>query len=317
MLTSEAEKLLKMEENLHKRVIGQDIAIQAVSNALRRNRAGIKDPNRPIGSFIFLGPTGVGKTELAKALAQYLMDDEKKIIRLDMSEYMEAHSVSKIIGSPPGYVGYGEGGQLTELVKRNPYSVVLLDEIEKAHSNVFNILLQLLDEGHLTDAQGVRVSFKNTIIIGTSNLGGREIAKDIPKIGFESTMEEEKNYREMKEVVMTDVKKLFKPEFINRLDDIIVFHSLTLDNFRQIVSLELDKLVNRLKEEDISISFTSGVKKMLLNYGFSDTYGARPLKREIEKRIENELSKMLIAGKLSRNKQYVIGTKNGHITLQK
>ncbi len=317
MLTSEAEKLLKMEENLHKRVIGQDIAIQAVSDALRRNRAGIKDPNRPIGSFIFLGPTGVGKTELAKALAQYLMDDEKKIIRLDMSEYMEPHSVSKIIGSPPGYVGYGEGGQLTELVKRNPYSVVLLDEIEKAHSNVFNILLQLLDEGHLTDAQGVKVSFKNTIIIGTSNLGGREITRDIPKIGFESTIEEEKNYREMKEVVMTDVKKLFKPEFINRLDDIIVFHSLTLDNFRQIVSLELNKLVKRLEEDEISISFTSGVKKMLLNYGFSDSYGARPLKREIEKRIENELSKMLIAGKLSRNEKYVIGTKNGKIILQK
>jgi ATP-dependent Clp protease ATP-binding subunit ClpC len=316
MLTSEAEKLLKMEENLHKRVIGQEIAIRAVSDALRRNRAGIKDPNRPIGTFIFLGPTGVGKTELAKALAQYLMDDEKKIIRLDMSEYMESHSVAKIIGSPPGYVGYGEGGQLTELVKRNPYSVVLLDEIEKAHANVFNILLQILDEGHLTDAQGVKVSFRNTIIIGTSNLGGREIARDVPRIGFESTSEEEKNYREMKEVVMTDVKKLFKPEFINRLDDIIVFHALTMKELKQIVKLELDKLVERLADEEIEIKFTVSVRNMLLNYGFSETYGARPLKREIEKRIENNLSKFLISGKICKGKSYTISQRKGEIYLK-
>ncbi len=317
MLTSESEKLLTMENSLHKRIVGQDIAIQAISNALRRNRAGIKEPNRPIGSFLFLGPTGVGKTELAKALAQLIMDDEKKIIRLDMSEYMEQHSVSKIIGSPPGYVGYGEGGQLTELVKRNPYSVILLDEIEKAHTNVFNILLQIFDEGHLTDAQGVRVSFKNTIIIGTSNLGGREIAKEIPKVGFESYTEEEKNYNEMKTMVMTDVKRLFKPEFINRLDDIIVFHSLTMQDFKQIVELELNKLIKRLLEEDIKIKFSAQVKKMLLNYGFSQTYGARPLKREIEKRIENPLSKLLITGEISKKISYTIDERDGEIFLKK
>ena len=317
MLASEAKKLLNMEQDLHLQVIGQDIAIRAISDAIRRNRAGIKDPNRPIGTFLFLGPTGVGKTELAKALAKFLMADEKKIIRLDMSEYMEAHSISKIIGSPPGYVGYGEGGQLTELVKRNPYSVILLDEIEKAHPNVFNILLQIFDEGHLTDAQGFRVSFKNTIIIGTSNLGGKEIAKDIPKIGFESSSEEEKNYKEMKNSVMTDVKKLFKPEFVNRLDDIIVFHALTMQDFKQIVVLELDKLSKRLAEENIKIKFTARVKKMLLNYGFSQIYGARPLKREIEKRIENPLSKMLITKEISRNNKYSIDEKNGEIYIKK
>ncbi|RMI19691.1 MAG: ATP-dependent Clp protease ATP-binding subunit [Calditrichaeota bacterium] len=316
VLTSEAEKLLHMEENLHQRVVGQEMAIAAVSDAIRRNRAGLKDPNRPIGAFLFLGPTGVGKTELAKALAEFLMDDEKRIIRLDMSEYMEPHTVSRLIGSPPGYVGYGEGGQLTEAVKRNPYSVVLLDEIEKAHPNIFNVLLQIFDEGHLTDAQGVKVSFKNTIIIGTSNIGAHEIARDVKRIGFETFEDNEKTYEEMKNLVMSEVKKIFKPEFINRLDDIIVFHSLTMEDFKQIVELELGKLQKRLVEQDIKVEFTDRVKKMLLKYGFSEIYGARPLKREIEKRIENPLSRMLIQGQLSKHQSVVLDVQKDEVVVK-
>jgi ATP-dependent Clp protease ATP-binding subunit ClpC len=317
MLESEAEKLLHMEENLHHRVIGQDVAIHAVSDAIRRNRAGLKETDRPIGAFLFLGPSGVGKTELAKALAEFLMDDEKRIIRLDMSEYMEPHTVSRLIGSPPGYVGYGEGGQLTEAVKRDPYSVILLDEIEKAHSNLFNVLLQIFDEGHLTDTQGVRVSFKNTIIIGTSNIGGQEIAKDVKRIGFETFKEDEKTYEDMKKLIMSDVKKFFKPEFINRLDDIIVFHSLTRENFQQIVELELSKLKKRLAEESIEVEFSGKVKQMLLKFGFNETYGARPLKREIEKRIENPLSIMKMKNELKKDRKIVLDEKEGEIFVKK
>ena len=317
MLKTEAKKLLEMEVNLHKRIIGQDIAINAISDAIRRNRAGLKESSRPIGAFLFLGPTGVGKTELAKALAEFLMDDEKKIIRLDMSEYMEEHTVSKIIGSPPGYVGYGEGGQLTEQVKRNPYSIILLDEIEKAHTNIFNVLLQIFDEGHLTDGQGMKVSFKNTVIIGTSNIGGKKIVKDVKRIGFETQEDSEKTYNQMKKLIMSDVKKLFKPEFLNRLDDIIVFHSLTKENFKQIVNLELKKLQKRLLENEIEVEFTNKVRKMLLKFGFSEFYGARPLKREIEKRIENPLSRMLIKNELKKNNRYIIDEKDSEIYLKK
>ena len=313
MLKTEAKKLLEMEANIHKRIVGQDIAINAVSDAIRRNRAGLKDSSRPIGAFLFLGPTGVGKTELAKALAEFLMDDEKKIIRLDMSEYMEEHTVSKIIGSPPGYVGYGEGGQLTEQVKRNPYSIILLDEIEKAHTNIFNVLLQIFDEGHLTDGQGMKVSFKNTVIIGTSNIGGKKIVKDIKKIGFETKEDGEKSYNDMKKLIMNDVKKLFKPEFLNRLDDIIVFHSLTRENLKQIVNLELNKLQKRLMENEIEVEFTNKVRKMLLKFGFSEFYGARPLNREIEKRIENPLSRMLIKNELKKKDKFIIDEREGEI----
>ncbi len=317
MLKTEAKKLLEMEVDLHKRIIGQDIAINAISDAIRRNRAGLKESSRPIGAFLFLGPTGVGKTELAKALAEFLLDDEKKIIRLDMSEYMEEHTVSKIIGSPPGYVGYGEGGQLTEQVKRNPYSIVLLDEIEKAHTNIFNVLLQIFDEGHLTDGQGMKVSFKNTVIIGTSNIGGTKIIKDVKRIGFETKEDSEKTYNEMKKLIMSDVKKLFKPEFLNRLDDIIVFHSLTKENFKQIVNLELNKLQKRLLKNEIEVGFTNKVRKMLLKFGFSEFYGARPLKREIEKRIENPLSRMLIKNEMKKNNKYIIDEKDSEIYLKK
>ena len=317
MLTSEKEKLLKMEQHLHQRVIGQDVAVAAVSAAIRRNRAGMRETNRPIGAFLFLGPTGVGKTELAKALAEFLMDDQQKIIRLDMSEYMEAHTVSRLIGSPPGYVGYGEGGQLTEMVKRNPYSVVLLDEVEKAHPNIFNVMLQIFDEGHITDAQGFKVSFKNTVVIGTSNIGGQEIARDVKRIGFETFKEDEKTYDDMKNTVMSDVRKFFKPEFINRLDDIIVFHSLTKENFKEIVDLELGKLQTRLLEEGIEVQFTDGVRAMLLKYGFSEIYGARPLKREIEKRVENPLSIMLMKDELKPGKSIILDENNDELVVQK
>jgi len=315
MMKTEAKKLLEMESNIHKRIVGQDIAISAVSDAIRRNRAGLKESSRPIGAFLFLGPTGVGKTELAKALAEFLMDDEKKIIRLDMSEYMEEHTVSKIIGSPPGYVGYGEGGQLTEQVKRNPYSIVLLDEIEKAHTNIFNVLLQIFDEGHLTDGQGMKVSFKNTVIIGTSNIGGKKIVRDVKKIGFESKEDSEKTYNEMKKLIMSDVKKLFKPEFLNRLDDIIVFHSLSKEDFKQIVNLELNKLKKKLRENEIEAEFTNNVRKMLLKFGFSEFYGARPLNREIEKRIENPLSRILIKNELKKKKKFFVDEKEGKIII--
>ena len=251
---TETAKLMNMEENLHKRVIGQDNAIVAISNSIRRNRAGLKDKDRPIGSFLFLGPTGVGKTELAKALAEFLLDDENRLIRLDMSEYMEKHSVSKIIGSPPGYVGYDEGGQLTEKVRRHPYSVILLDELEKAHPDVFNILLQLIDDGRLTDAHGRVTSFKNAIIIGTSNIGTQSITEGKTKgIGFAATEDSARDYKQVRSMVLNEVQKLFKPEFINRLDDLIVFHKLEPGEVRQIADLMLNNLAKRLKESDMTL----------------------------------------------------------------
>ena len=297
---TETAKLMHMEENLHKRVIGQDNAIVAISNAIRRNRAGLKDKDRPIGSFLFLGPTGVGKTELAKALAEFLLDDENRLIRLDMSEYMEKHSVSKIIGSPPGYVGYDEGGQLTEKVRRHPYSVILLDELEKAHPDVFNILLQLLDDGRLTDAHGRVTSFKNAIIIGTSNIGTQSITEGKTKgIGFAVVDDPSKDYNQVRSMVLNEVQKLFKPEFINRLDDLIVFHKLDPDQMRQIADLMLNNLAKRLRDSDMTLEITDRVKDELAKEGFSEMYGARPLRRLIEDKIENAISMRIINGEFN------------------
>ncbi|MEE9497917.1 MAG: AAA family ATPase, partial [Nitrospinaceae bacterium] len=294
---TETAKLMNMEDNLHQRVIGQDHAIVAISNAIRRNRAGLKDKDRPIGSFLFLGPTGVGKTELAKALAEFLLDDENRLIRLDMSEYMEKHTVSKIIGSPPGYVGYDEGGQLTEKVRRHPYSVILLDELEKAHPDVFNILLQLLDDGRLTDAHGRVTSFKNAIIIGTSNIGTQSITAGKTKgIGFAVEDDPSKDYNQVRSMVLGEVHKLFKPEFINRLDDLIVFHKLQPNEVRQIADLMLNNLTKRLQESDMTLEISNKVKDELAKEGFSEMYGARPLRRLIEDKIENAISMCIING---------------------
>jgi ATP-dependent Clp protease ATP-binding subunit ClpC len=293
LLQTESDKLLRMEENLHKRIVGQDEAIVAVSNAIRRNRAGLKEKNRPIGCFLFLGPTGVGKTELAKALAEFLLDNENRLVRLDMSEYMERHTVSRLIGSPPGYVGYGEGGQLTEVIRRNPYSVILLDEIEKAHPDVFNILLQILDYGRLTDAQGRTVSFRNTIVIGTSNIGSELITRERTRIGFGGENGHSR-YEDIKESVGREVRKAFKPEFLNRIDETIVFHPLLEEHIRKIVDLVLADLGRILKEKGLDVQYTPAVKAKLAKDGFSTVFGARPLKREVERQVQNVLAQKLI-----------------------
>ncbi|SHH70202.1 ATP-dependent Clp protease ATP-binding subunit ClpC [Caloranaerobacter azorensis DSM 13643] len=302
----ESERLLKMEEILHKRVIGQEQAVKAVSNAIRRARVGLKDPNRPIGSFIFLGPTGVGKTELSKALAEALFGDENAMIRVDMSEYMEKHSVSKLVGSPPGYVGYEEGGQLTEKVRRKPYSVILFDEIEKAHPDVFNILLQLLDDGRLTDAKGRVVDFKNTVIIMTSNVGASTIKKQ-KTLGFAAQKDQEKEeYEKMKENIMEELRKSFRPEFLNRIDEVIVFHPLNKEHIKQIVDLMVKDLENRLKALNINIKVTEKAKEYLAKEGYDPTYGARPLKRSITKLIEDKLSEEILKGNISKDDNIVV-----------
>ena len=288
----ESEKLIEMEETLHQRIIGQEEAVKAVSSAIRRARAGLKDPQRPIGSFIFLGPTGVGKSELAKALAEALFDDEDAVIRLDMSEYMERHTTSKLVGSPPGYIGYEEGGQLTEQVRRHPYSVVLFDEIEKAHPEVFNTLLQVLEDGRLTDSKGKVVDFKNTIIIMTSNAGARAI-KSNRKVGFE-IKEEKEAYQDMKDSIMNELKDTFRPEFLNRLDEIIVFHSLKEEHLKEIVELMLEDLSKRMETFNISFEATEDAKQLLAREGYNPDYGARPLRRVIQKKIENELSEKIL-----------------------
>ncbi len=294
MVESESDKLSRMEDNLHKRIVGQEDAVSAVADAIRRNRAGITSPRRPIGSFLFLGPTGVGKTELARALAAFLLDDESRIIRLDMSEYMERHEVSKMIGAPPGYIGYGEGGQLTEKVRRNPYTVVLLDEVEKAHPDVFNMLLQILEDGHLTDAQGRTVSFRNTILIGTSNLGTESLSPDKRPIGFVQSATPD--YAEAKQLVLHEVKKFFKPEFLNRLDDVIVFHYLEKEHVQQIARMFVAELAQRMAVQQITLEVTDSVMDKLASDGFDPVYGARPLRREIERQVENPLAMMIVKG---------------------
>ena len=291
LLEGEMQKLLRLEETLHQRVIGQDIAVTAVAEAVLRARSGLKDPQRPIGSFIFLGPTGVGKTELARALAEFLFDDERALIRIDMSEYQEKHNVSRLLGAPPGYIGYEEGGQLTEQVRRRPYAVILLDEIEKAHHDVFNVLLQILDDGRLTDGQGRVVDFKNTIIIMTSNIGSHRI------LDYQGTFSGA-NYERMEATVLDELRKHFRPEFLNRVDDIVVFHALTAEHLLQIVDIQLARLAKRLQERRITLTLTPAAKQQLVTLGFDPAYGARPLKRTIQKELETALSKQLLAGKV-------------------
>ncbi|MCG6969563.1 MAG: ATP-dependent Clp protease ATP-binding subunit [Gammaproteobacteria bacterium] len=308
MIESEADKLARMEENLHKRIVGQDDAVRAVADAIRRNRAGITTARRPIGSFLFLGPTGVGKTELARALAAFLLDDESRIVRLDMSEYMERHEVSKMIGAPPGYIGYGEGGQLTEKVRHNPYTVVLLDEVEKAHPDVFNMLLQILEDGQLTDAQGRRVSFRNTILIGTSNLGTEALSPEKRPIGFLQSATPD--YHEAKDLVMHEVKKFFKPEFLNRLDDIIVFHYLEKEHVREIAVMFIQELTQRMQEHAIAIEVDDAVIEKLAHDGFDPVYGARPLRREVERQVENPLAMKIVKGECPPNSKVQITLEN-------
>ena len=300
----ESERLLKLEEVLHQRIVGQDEAVTAVAKAIRRGRVGLKDPKRPIGSFIFLGPTGVGKTELCKTLAEAMFGDENAMIRLDMSEYMEKHTVSRLVGSPPGYVGYDEGGQLTEKVRRKPYSVILFDEIEKAHPDVFNMLLQILEDGCLTDSQGRKVDFKNTVIIMTSNVGARLITDSKANLGFQGHKEDdkektaEKDNQDVRELVLAELKKLFRPEFLNRVDDIIVFHKLTEENIQKIAVGMLNNLKQRLAALDIDITFTDEAVAAIAKAGFDPVYGARPLRRAIQSKIEDELSELMLEGKV-------------------
>lgn len=312
----EGQKLAKLEKILHKRVIGQEEAVSAVAKAVRRGRVGLKDPNRPIGSFLFLGPTGVGKTEISKALAEAIFGNEQAMIRVDMSEYMEKHSVSKMVGSPPGYVGYDEGGQLSEKVRRNPYSVILFDEIEKAHPDVFNILLQVLDDGHITDAQGRKVDFKNTIIIMTSNAGAQSIVSP-KKLGFGSEEDEKQDYEYMKNGVMEEVKRIFKPEFLNRIDETIVFHALTKKDMKQIVTLLSRTLVERCeKQMDIELRIRDSVKAYIVEQAYDPKYGARPLRRMIQNKIEDELAEEILAGKIHRGDTVEVGLKKKEIVFE-
>ncbi|HFL3547120.1 TPA: ATP-dependent Clp protease ATP-binding subunit, partial [Clostridioides difficile] len=318
ILEEEADRLLRLEEILHNRVIGQEQAVKSISKAIRRSRAGLKDPNRPIGSFLFLGPTGVGKTELSKALAEVQFGDENQIIRIDMSEYMEKHAVSRMIGSPPGYVGHDEGGQLTEKVRRNPYSVILFDEIEKAHPDVFNILLQILDDGRLTDSKGRTVDFKNTIVIMTSNVGASTIGRQ-KTLGFsiaKGDEEEKSQYEKMKENIMGELKQRFRPEFLNRIDDIIVFHSLNENHISKIVLLMAAKLQERLKEMDIKLEMSDEAVKLISKSGFDLEYGARPLKRALQKELEDELSEAILKGNVKKGSNVVAKVKDEKIVFE-
>ena len=289
------QKLAHLEEHLHKRVIGQDEAVTAVSDAVIRARSGLKDPNRPIGSFIFLGPTGVGKTELARALAEFLFDSEAAMIRIDMSEYMEKHTVSRLVGAPPGYVGFDEGGQLTEAVRRRPYSVILFDEIEKAHADVFNVLLQLLDDGRLTDGHGRTVDFRNTVVIMTSNIASQII------LGFKG-----QDYEKMKSQALEVLRQSFRPEFLNRVDEVVVFHPLTRDELRQIVDVQMVRLRQRLEERKIELELTDKARDYLAEHGYDPSYGARPLKRLIQRELETALGRKLLSGEIRDNTRVTV-----------
>ena len=303
----ESHRLLKLEHTLHQRVVGQDEAVQAVAKAIRRGRVGLKDPKRPIGSFLFLGPTGVGKTELSKTLAEVVFGSEQAMIRVDMSEYMEKHSVSKLVGSPPGYVGYEEGGQLSEKVRRNPYSVILFDEIEKAHPDVFNILLQVLDDGHITDSRGRKVDFKNTILIMTSNAGASSIMSP-KKLGFAAVDDEKRNYQVMKDNVMEEVRRIFKPEFLNRIDEIIVFHSLNKDHVKKIAGILLNEFSRRCKEQlNITLEVRPSAKELISEAGFDEKYGARPLKRAIQTKVEDALAQEILEGRVKAGDTVAVG----------
>lgn len=314
---TESQRLLKLEEILHKRVVGQNEAVETVAKAIRRGRVGLKDPKRPIGSFLFLGPTGVGKTELSKALAEAMFGNENAIIRVDMSEYMEKHSVSKMIGSPPGYVGFEEGGQLSEQVRKNPYSVILFDEIEKAHPDVFNVLLQVLDDGRITDSQGRTVDFKNTIIIMTSNAGAQRIV-DPKKLGFSNVENAESEHKDMKNNVMEEVKRMFKPEFLNRIDDIIVFRALSKEDVKGIAALMLKELKNRLaKQMDITLTYGDTVKNFIFEKGYDKKYGARPLKRAIQNNIEDSLAEEILSGKIQASDKVSMTVVDGKVVFTK
>ena len=307
MLEGEREKLLKMEQEIGKRVVGQEEAVRTVSDAIRRSRAGLSDPNRPNGSFLFLGPTGVGKTELTKALAEFLFDTEDALVRIDMSEFMEKHSVARMIGAPPGYVGYEEGGYLTEAVRRRPYSVILLDEIEKAHPDVFNVLLQVLDDGRLTDGQGRTVDFRNTVIVMTSNLGSQVIQE----------MSGEENYEAMKKAVLEIVGQHFRPEFINRIDDIVVFHPLGREHIRRIVAIQTGYLRHRLADRDIRIELDEKASDLLGASGFDPVYGARPLKRAIQQQLENPLAQRILSGAFGPGDTIRVSAEDGALVMRK
>ena len=313
---AESQRLRRLEQTLHKRVIGQDEAVSAVAKAVKRGRVGLKDPKRPIGSFLFLGPTGVGKTELSKALAEVLFGKEDALIRVDMSEYMEKHSVAKIIGAPPGYVGHDDGGQLSEKVRRNPYAVILFDEIEKAHPDVFNILLQVLDDGHITDSQGRKVDFKNTVIIMTSNAGAGAIVSP-KKLGFSSAEDAKHDYEFMKNGVMNEVKQIFKPEFLNRIDETLVFHTLQKDEIMKIAGILLDELTKRCKEQlSIDVSFKNSVTKWLAETGYDVKYGARPLKRAIQNKLEDPMADEILEGKIHEGDHVDVKVVNGKVKMQ-
>ena len=312
----ESRRLVRLEKTLHGRIIGQEEAVSAVARAIRRGRAGLKDPRRPIGSFLFLGPTGVGKTELSKALAETVFGSEASMIRVDMSEYMEKFDVSKLVGSPPGYVGYDEGGQLSEQVRRHPYSVVLFDEIEKAHPDIFNILLQVLDEGHITDAQGRKVDFKNTILIMTSNAGAQAILSP-KRLGFGAGDDAKANYEAMKDSVMNEVRRIFKPEFLNRIDDTIVFHSLSKEEIRRIVTLLLKDLKKRAKDQmGITLKVRQTVRDHIAEKGFDEKYGARPLRRAIQNEIEDELAESILSGNIKAGQTVICTIRTGKIVFQ-
>jgi len=306
MMQGEREKLLAMESKLHSRVVGQDEAVRLVADAIRRSRAGLADPNRPLGSFLFLGPTGVGKTELCKALAEFLFDSEEHLVRVDMSEYMEKHSVARLIGAPPGYVGYEEGGQLTEQVRRKPYSVILLDEVEKAHPDVFNVLLQVLDDGRMTDGQGRTVDFKNTVLVMTSNLGSHDIQRMAGQ-----------DYDLIKEAVMGEVRRNFRPEFVNRIDEIVVFHSLDAQHIASIAKIQLKRLEQRLAAQEMKLEVADAAVAEIAKAGFDPVYGARPLKRAIQQQIENPIARLVLEGRFGPKDIVPVDFRGGRFTFER